>query len=189
MELPTIVIPQYVTSTVAGAVGAFITLGCRFLVDRWTEKHKAEIGTSAKWKERYHVKQAEVVEEIHGRLVRCLEPTFHSYPQKEQHTQEDVDRITESTERACKAAADLGVYFRENAIYLPKDMAERVNTLYTRLGNMAVGGRVFPVYVGHTFPKEALENYREFETEVRGLFESLQVEFRDYLAGKVAKSS
>jgi len=86
-----------------------------------------------------------------------------------------------SADEACRLLNEFDVFFREHAVYLPKSMARRVYDVYSKLGNMAAGGRIIRLTSCDIFEEKSLQGYRDFQTEVQGLYENLQDEFREHL--------
>src|SRR5258708_39997454 len=61
---------------VAGAMGGLALLIGKYLVDRFTESHKASVAIAAKRRERFQDKQAEVAAELYKKLVCCTSAVF-----------------------------------------------------------------------------------------------------------------
>jgi hypothetical protein len=180
---------QVLIGALGGVAGGVVTMVCKYVVDRLMERQKVELSLAAKRREKYYEKQSVVLAGAYERLARCVPPTFGSYPTREMLDESLVDRINESAKAAHKASVEFDLYYRDNVIYIPKGLARRMQHVYAKLANMAIGGCVFPINVSHTFSRETLAGYQEYETEMKELLDRLQEEFRDYMVNGVVKPS
>ena len=69
-------ITEILKQLATGAMGGLALLIGKYVVDRFTESHKAAVSIAAKRRERFNDKQAEVTAELYEKLACCTSAVF-----------------------------------------------------------------------------------------------------------------
>jgi hypothetical protein len=119
---------------VTGAMGGLALLIGKYVVDRFTESHKAAVGIAAKRRERFQDKQAEVAAELYVKLARCTEAVFmlivldepESRISRLQESESRAKRLKNLLPKAEQAWGELSAYFNAHALYFPEPLLSRI---------------------------------------------------------------
>jgi hypothetical protein len=127
-------------------VGGFFTLAGvvgKYLFDRRTETHKANLASTAKRREQYHEMQTEAIVGMCVRLNRSLNKAHDSFI-NEQDIENDLlsetatERIKRELEGAREVEADLKTFTDSHELYLPEELERPVSALSRKLTEIAL---------------------------------------------------
>lgn len=110
------------------AVTSVATLAGKYVVDRFTESHKATVALRVKRQERFYSKQAEVIAEGYAKLEEavCLAGAMGSVLATGENTEE---RNKDHFRRVLKAFWEVNQYFSVNSLYFSKDVNAKIGDL------------------------------------------------------------
>lgn len=123
---------------VVGAVGGLATLVGKYVIDRFTESHKASVGIRAKREERYYEKQAAAIAGTYERLAKHTQliidlRILESDISPEGLSEWRIQRLKEGMAEVEAASRDFKQFFTANQIYLPPSLSPKIQAMTKHL--------------------------------------------------------
>jgi hypothetical protein len=172
---------------IIAAVGGVTSLVGKYILDRFTESHKATVAIAAKRRERYHEKQATAIAGTYEKLTTYVDAAcgLYLYETAVLATEQE-DRIKEELDGANHARLDFQKYFAANEIYFPTTLAVKVDQLSRDLHRAILTHRMMtgPRPMGQDASKDKdVAKIKETRDAAKGLLEELKGKFRELLLG------
>ncbi len=168
---------------IVAVLGGVISLAGKFVVDRFTESHRAAVGVATKRKERYQEKQASAIAGVYEKLSLYDDALrgLHLYESKSLAPDQE-ERIRGAIGEADRVRRDFEKYFAAHEIYFPETLASGVQRVSLILRQA--------LWTHREMARSAdVGGIREARDAARDLLRDLKGKFRELLLGRDVGSS
>ena len=177
---------------VLGAMGGSITIAVKYVIDRFTESHKAELGVRAKRRERYFDNQATVIAGMYEKLAGLVYALHELYFDETDFIREvatvmttDIKEMLPPAKAAHKHAS---VYFASNELYFSQASATLITSLLVHIG-VAIDELDSAVDEGlDKVTEDDVKTITSCHQMARTALEQLHTEFRALMLGEQRSS-
>jgi hypothetical protein len=173
---------------ICAVIGSVVTLAGKYVIDRFTESHKAAVSVAAKRRERFYEKQAAAIAGTYERLARCTEAACGLYISESDLSSGELSewktqKLKEDIDKAEQARRDFSDYFAANMIYFPRSLAPKVEKLGHEV-QAAIGLNQIAILskpLGLPVTEKDLASMKAAREAARELLAELQDRFREMM--------
>src|SRR5271157_1085725 len=175
-----------------GVMGGAIPIAVKYVIDRFTESHKAELGVRAKRRERYFDNQATVIAGMYEKLAGLVYALHELYFDETDFIREvatvmttDIKEMLPPAKAAHKHAS---IYFASNELYFSQASATLITSLLVHIG-VAIDELDSAVDEGlDKVTEDDVKTITSCHQMARTALEQLHTEFRALMLGEQRSS-